>query len=83
MITEEQIKLIKKMLVKTKKSYNKANGAENDLFNYIEECLPDDIDLESIDTNAENARNLREAIMCHCHYNEYSIKEIIKELQAI
>lgn len=40
------------------------------------------IDAETIETDAENADNLLEAISCYIQYGEYSVAGIMKELRA-
>lgn len=71
-----------KFIEKTRKYYDKAQKAEEELFNYIEKICPD-VDLECIPSNAENADNIKDAITCYCQYGEYSSDEIYKELKEL
>ena len=53
---------------------------EEEISDLLEELGIDDAD--AIDTNAENAFNLEEAISCYIYYGEYSIDGLIKEIKA-
>lgn len=39
------------------------------------------IEAECIETNAENASNLEEAIHCYIQYGEYSVNGLIREIK--
>lgn len=69
----------KKLLLTAKKKYVAALLAERAVFNALEDMC---IDAESIETSAENASNLMEAITCYLCYDEYSVAGIMKEVRA-
>lgn len=72
----------KKAINKAENLYNKAQLAENKLFQIIEETYPN-IDLENIPMNEENSQNLKEAITFYMNYSEGDadeIWEVIKQL---
>lgn len=69
-----------KALKSAKRKANAAQLAECELFEMLESM---GIDAQEIETSAENADNLYEAISCYLSYDEYSAKEIMKELKEV
>ena len=45
--------------------------------------LYENVDLTRVPTCAENAENLEEAINCYVSYNEYTIEDLIEEIENI
>lgn len=73
----------KKIVNKAKNYYEKAQLAEQKLFQILAETYPD-IDLEHIPMDEENSYNLKEAITCYMNYSEGDVDEIwevIKQLK--
>jgi hypothetical protein len=74
-------KVFDKLIVTAKKYYDKAQVAEGELFAYLEQELQN-VDLEGIPSKAENADNVKDAISCYLHYDEYSPLQIWNELKV-
>lgn len=45
--------------------------------------LYENVDLTKVPTCAENAENLEEAINCFVSYNEYTIEDLIEEIENV
>lgn len=69
-----------KKLNKCRKLYKDAENSLNSLFEKLEYEF--DTDLSNIQTNAENADELEEAICCFAQYGEYDAESIWEELEA-
>lgn len=68
-----------KILENARAKARAAQRAEAKVIQALEDfCL----DASEIKTEAENADNLLEAILCYLQYGEYSISGIMKELRA-
>ena len=74
MIFEEFDKALRKAREKTKE----AQLAEQVVFEILGSI---EIDTEEIETLAENADNLHQAISCYINYGEYTIEGIMEELK--
>ena len=68
-----------RMVDRVRDAYAKAQTLENSLFEELEEAF-DGVDLEYIDSNAYNADNAKDAIMCYLHYEEYDPDRIWDEI---
>lgn len=68
-----------KLLESGRKAYQKAEEKTQTIYNRIEENFRD-VDLSEINTNAENADSVNDAISCYMQYGEYSPEQIWEEL---
>lgn len=68
-----------KKIEKARKAYIKAQILEDSLFTELDVAF-DRLDFENINSKAENAANVAEAIMCYLHYGEYDINKIWDEI---
>lgn len=71
-----------KKINKARRIAEKAQLAEEELFEYLDECFPN-TDLEYIPSFAENADNVKHAITCYISYGEYNINGIYEELRMV
>lgn len=60
-------------------AYIKAQSLENALFEELDIAF-NGLDLEDCESNACNASNVKEAIMCYLHYEEYDPDRIWDEI---
>lgn len=75
---KQTLSKFEKALKETKRKYEAAALAEQELFKILDDM---GIDAQEIETSAENADNLHEAITCYLSYNEYSVNGIMEELK--
>lgn len=68
-----------KKVEKARSAHEKAQMLENTLFTELETAF-DGIDMEGIESKAYNAGNVKEAIMCYLHYEEYDPDSIWDEI---
>jgi len=68
----------KNLLEKARKKQVEASAATHLVYLALEDMC---IDADQISTDAENARNLEEAISCYIDYGEYSAAGIMKEVR--
>ena len=80
-ITTAQLKELKKLIYQAKIKYEKAQQAENKIFEFLEQIGIEY--LSEIPCNADNADNLEEGISCYLNYGEWSIKDIIDTIKNI
>lgn len=72
----------KKLLERGRNAHIKADSITQELFNKLEEDMGLRCSvLSDIPSNAENADNLEEAILCYMQYGEYDPDELWKELK--
>lgn len=74
---KEKMELLRKLLEDARRAELRAKSKEARIFTELEYMK---IDL-SLPTNAENADNLEEAICCFLQYGEYSLENILREIQ--
>ena len=79
-MTHEQENALKKIIKKARLSYEKAENNLKNVYDYIEQLC--DIDFQEIETEAENANNVYQAISCFFLYGEYNIDSIVKEIKC-
>ena len=63
-----------------RKAYVKADKLMQALMNRINEETPD-VELDKVETSAENADNFEQAVLCYLQYGEYSVDELWEELK--
>ena len=68
-----------KRVERVRNAYIKAQTLENNLFGELEVVF-DGIDLEEVESKAYNAENVKHAIMCYLHYEEYDPDRIWDEI---
>ena len=73
------IKEFSKLLRIAKQRAVKAQEAENAVFVLLENMI-DDLQAK---TNAENATTIEEAITCYLSYDEYTHKDIVREVKEL
>lgn len=71
-----------KKINKARRITEKAQLAEEELFEYLDECFPN-TELEYIPSFAENADNIKHAITCYISYGEYNVNDIYRELSEV
>lgn len=71
----------KRLIISARNAQIKTNAKMTILFDNLENDIG--VSLESIPNNsAENANNLAEAIMCHIHYGECDLEELLDDIQT-
>ena len=73
----EELKELKKLINKARNIQIKKNEVMNNIFEILDDM---EIDLD-FETEAENADNLEQAIMCYIDFKEYNVNSIIKEIK--
>jgi hypothetical protein len=74
---DETVELeLKEALQKARKASKKADEELRKVYAILEDMC---IDLE-VETNAENADDLEQAVNCYVQYGEYTIKGLLKEI---
>jgi len=68
---------LKKLIQRARKASQKAKEAENEVFNLLRKM---EIDLD-VETEAENADTLEDAISCYICYNEFGLLALMKEIR--
>lgn len=68
-----------KKVERVRNAYIKAQVLEESLFDELEDVF-DGLDLEDIDSKAYNADNVKHAITCYLHYEEYDTDRIWDEI---
>lgn len=68
-----------KKVERVRNAHEKAQMLENTLFAELEMAF-DGIDLEEVESKAYNAENVKHAIMCYLHYEEYDPDRIWDEI---
>ena len=77
-VSEEAVmRIFKNALRRAKSAAEKAQAAEDIVMNMLDDMC---IDAEEVPTEAENADNLKEAVLCYLNYGEYSEAGILKEV---
>lgn len=72
--------VLKKLISDARKAAIAADAKEDKIYSYINEAYPN-ILLDSVETGAENADNLDEAITCYVRYGEYTVNGLVEEFQ--
>ena len=68
-----------KKIETAREAYKWAQLLEESLFNELEMSF-ENVDLEDVKSNAENAENIKDAICCYLSYGEYSPDEIWNDI---
>lgn len=69
----------KRILWRARTAQIKAQAAEQEVFKALEDMC---IDPSLIESEAENAETLEQAITCFLQYGEYTAKDILRELRG-
>lgn len=77
---------VKNILMDQMQEARKAQQAADEALRLVYDTIKklyENVDLAMIPTCAENAENLDEAISCYVSYNEYTIEDLIEEIENI
>lgn len=78
MTTSGKLEYIKDLICTAYAAQRKADATLKSLFDTLIQL---DIDLD-VESNAENADNLNDAICCYIDYNEYNLDRLLEEIKS-
>lgn len=76
----EKLKMLMKKIKTAKELQDKASYVQRLVFMAFDDL---GIDLSKCPTNAENADNLEEAVLCYIHYGEFSFDGLANEIYEV